>query len=98
MAQIMARPRPTALTAFLVGSLGIATFSGMDAVMKGLVIALGIYPTMLWRMLSGVAMSGAYGLTASPALFLGHATPVELVRNGQQVVVGRQSHPITDFN
>ncbi len=55
----MAAARPTALVAFLVGSLGIATFSGMDAVMKGLVIALGIYPTMLWRMLSGVAMSGA---------------------------------------
>ena len=51
-------PRPAPLIAFLVGSLGIATFSGMDAVMKGLVIALGIYPTMLWRMLSGVAMSG----------------------------------------
>ena len=55
----MATARPAALTAFLVGTLGIATFSGMDAVMKGLVIALGIYPTMLWRMLSGVAMSGA---------------------------------------
>jgi S-adenosylmethionine uptake transporter len=51
--------RPTPLIAFFVGTLGIATFSGMDAVMKGLVIALGIYPTMLWRMLSGVAMSGA---------------------------------------
>ena len=50
--------RPAPLIAFFVGSLGIATFSGMDAVMKGLVIALGIYPTMLWRMLSGVAMSG----------------------------------------
>ena len=59
MGDIMASARPTALTAFLVGTLGIATFSGMDAVMKGLVIALGIYPTMLWRMLSGVAMSGA---------------------------------------
>ncbi len=58
MGHFMANPRPTALTAFLVGSLGIATFSGMDAVMKGLVIALGIYPTMLWRMLSGVAMAG----------------------------------------
>jgi S-adenosylmethionine uptake transporter len=55
----MATARPAALTAFLVGTLGIATFSGMDAVMKGLVIALGIYPTMLWRMLSGLAMSGA---------------------------------------
>ena len=59
MGQLMSSHRPTPLTAFLVGSLGIATFSGMDAVMKGLVIALGIYPTMLWRMLSGVAMSGA---------------------------------------
>jgi len=52
-------PRHTPLLAFFVGSLGIATFSGMDAVMKGLVIALGIYPTMLWRMLSGVAMASA---------------------------------------
>ena len=59
MGEPMAATRPTALVAFFVGSLGIATFSGMDAVMKGLVIALGIYPTMLWRMLSGVAMSGA---------------------------------------
>ncbi|MEO6580588.1 MAG: DMT family transporter [Sphingomicrobium sp.] len=55
----MTGARPPALTAFLVGSVGIATFSGMDAVMKGLVIALGIYPTMLWRMWAGVALSGA---------------------------------------
>ena len=59
MGEAMVATRPTALVAFVVGSIGIATFSGMDAVMKGLVIALGIYPTMLWRMLSGVAMSGA---------------------------------------
>ena len=51
--------RHTPLTAFLVGMIGIATFSGMDAVMKGLVIALGIYTTMLWRMLAGVVMAGA---------------------------------------
>jgi S-adenosylmethionine uptake transporter len=55
----MMLPRPTPLTAFLVGTLGIATFSGMDAVMKGLVIALGIYTTMVWRMLAGVVMAGA---------------------------------------
>ena len=54
----MKLPRPTPLTAFLVGTLGIATFSGMDAVMKGLVLALGTYATMLWRMLAGVVMSG----------------------------------------
>ena len=51
--------RHTPLTAFLVGTLGIATFAGMDAVMKGLVIALGIYATMMWRMLAGVILAGA---------------------------------------
>ena len=51
--------RHSPLIAFLVGMIGIATFSGMDAVMKGLVIALGIYATMVWRMIAGVAMAGA---------------------------------------
>ena len=55
----MIPPRHTPLAAFLVGMIGIATFSGMDAVMKGLVIALGIYATMLWRMVAGVVMAGA---------------------------------------
>ncbi len=49
----------TPFTAFLVGMIGIATFSGMDAVMKGLVLALGIYATMVWRMLAGIIMAGA---------------------------------------
>ena len=48
--------------------------------------------------LIGIAMSGAYGLTASPMLFLGRRTPVELVRSGQDVRVGRRSYGITDFN
>ncbi len=47
------------LTAFLVGVLGIALFSGMDAVMKGLVLAIGTFATMFWRNLVGVGMSGA---------------------------------------
>jgi diaminopimelate decarboxylase len=48
--------------------------------------------------LIGVLMSGSYGLTASPVLFLGRPTPVELVRDRGAVVVGRRSHPMTDFN
>ena len=47
------------LTAFFVGVLGIALFSGMDAVMKGLVLAIGTFATMFWRNLVGVGMSGA---------------------------------------
>ena len=47
------------LAAFAVATLGIAVFSAMDAVMKGLVIALGAYTTMFWRSLAGTAISGA---------------------------------------
>jgi S-adenosylmethionine uptake transporter len=45
--------------AFLVGVLGIALFSAMDAVMKGLVLAIGTYSTMFWRNLAGIGLSGA---------------------------------------
>lgn len=48
--------------------------------------------------LLGVLKSGSYGLTASPILFLGRQTPVELVRISGHVVVGRRSHAMTDFN
>lgn len=46
------------LLAFAVASLGIAIFSSMDAVMKGLVIALGIYNAVMWRLAAGVVISG----------------------------------------
>jgi len=39
--------------------VGIALFSGMDAVMKGLVIAIGTIATMFWRNLIGIGLSGA---------------------------------------
>lgn len=52
-----ARHHPPAI-AFLVGVLGIALFSGMDAVMKGLVLAIGTTTTMFWRNLTGIGLSG----------------------------------------
>jgi diaminopimelate decarboxylase len=48
--------------------------------------------------LIGVAMSGSYGLTASPLLFLGHDTPVELVLDRGNIIVGRTRHTLEDFN
>lgn len=63
----MSSPRNDPVFAFMVGMLGIALFSGMDAVMKGLVIAIGTYATMLWRNLIGVALSGTlYATRRSP--------------------------------
>jgi S-adenosylmethionine uptake transporter len=55
----MTSPRHDPTIAFLVGMLGIALFSGMDAVMKGLVLAVGVYTTMFWRNLIGIGLSGA---------------------------------------
>jgi S-adenosylmethionine uptake transporter len=46
------------LVAFAVGMAGIATFSAMDAVMKGLVLAIGTLTTMFWRNLVGIGLSG----------------------------------------
>ena len=53
-----ARSHPLILV-FLVGVLGIATFAGMDAVMKSLVLAIGAIATMFWRNLTGIFLSGA---------------------------------------
>ena len=45
------------LIPFAVATLGIATFAAMDAVMKGLALAIGAYNAVFWRMLIGLALS-----------------------------------------
>lgn len=56
-------PRPTPILAFAIAALGIAVFSSMDAVMKGLSLAIGAYSALLWRSIAGVGVSGiAYAL------------------------------------
>lgn len=55
----MLAPRHDPMTAFVVGMSGIALFSAMDAVMKGLVIAIGTFATMFWRNLAGVFLAGS---------------------------------------
>jgi S-adenosylmethionine uptake transporter len=52
-----ARPTSIALP-FAVATLGIALYSGMDAVMKGLALAIGAYNALLWRTVAGAAMGG----------------------------------------
>ena len=51
-----ARP-PSTAAAFAVATLAIALFSAMDAVMKGLSVALGAYNTLFWRTLVGISIS-----------------------------------------
>ena len=50
---------PPSVAAFAVAMLGIALFSVMDAVLKSLVLALGVYTTLLWRNLAGSVISGS---------------------------------------
>ncbi|MFL6843301.1 MAG: DMT family transporter [Allosphingosinicella sp.] len=51
-------PRPA--VPFAVAALGIALFSTMDALMKGLSLAIGTYNALLWRTLAGAAIGGAF--------------------------------------
>lgn len=56
-------PRPTSpIWPLLMAAIGIALFSVMDGVMKGVTLAIGAYNAMLWRQLAGIGLSGAvYG-------------------------------------
>jgi S-adenosylmethionine uptake transporter len=54
----MSRPGST-LIPFAVATAGIALFSAMDAVMKGLSLAIGAYNALLWRTLAGALFGGA---------------------------------------
>ncbi|MGA9583363.1 MAG: DMT family transporter [Allosphingosinicella sp.] len=58
-------PRP--IIPFAVATAGIALFSTMDALMKGLSLAIGTYNALLWRTLAGAAIGGAvFFLRRSP--------------------------------
>jgi S-adenosylmethionine uptake transporter len=58
-------PRP--IIPFAVATAGIALFSIMDALMKGLSLAIGTYNALLWRTLAGAALGGAvFFLRRSP--------------------------------
>lgn len=53
----MKRPRSIAIP-FAVACIGLATFTAMDASMKGLSIAIGAYNATLWRTLAGTLLGG----------------------------------------
>jgi diaminopimelate decarboxylase len=48
--------------------------------------------------LIGFLNSGSYGFTASPLLFLGHETPIELLVSGYDIKTIRSKKSIEDFN
>ena len=80
--------RHSPVFAFAVGVLGIALFSAMDAVMKGLVLAIGAYTTMFWRNLVGIGMSGAMYLPRRRAWPAWAAMRIHLARGLLSTAMG----------
>lgn len=72
--------RPNAALAFAVACAGIAVFSGMDAVVKGLAIAIGTYNTLLWRSFAGIGLSGLPWLLRKPQRPTGAALKIHVER------------------
>jgi S-adenosylmethionine uptake transporter len=84
----MQPPRHSPLVAFLVGTVGIALFSGMDAIMKGLVLAIGAYSTMLWRSLFSVSLSGILYLPRRRRWPSGEVLRLHVARGALSTIMG----------
>jgi S-adenosylmethionine uptake transporter len=78
---------PNALAAFAVATLGIAVFSAMDAVVKGLSLALGAYNALLWRSFAGVAISGVLFVATRTAWPARPVMRVHLIRGSVSAVM-----------
>ncbi|PKP99190.1 MAG: EamA family transporter [Alphaproteobacteria bacterium HGW-Alphaproteobacteria-13] len=72
---------PSPLIPFLVACAGIACFSAMDVLMKGLSIGIGAYNAVLWRTAVGTLLSGALFLAARPAMPGGAAVRIHAWRS-----------------
>ena len=81
------RAPPAPAVVFAVAVVGIAMFSIMDALMKGLVLALGAYTTLLWRSVAGTVLSGALYVARPRARMTRAALKVHVLRAGVSTVM-----------
>jgi S-adenosylmethionine uptake transporter len=72
---------------FGIAVLGIAVFSSMDAVMKGLVLAIGAYNTLLWRTAAGTILTGLIYLPRRTGWPSGSTMRVHLIRGTVSAVM-----------
>jgi S-adenosylmethionine uptake transporter len=79
--------RASPVIAFSVAILGIATFSCLDAVMKGLVIKLGTFTALFWRNLAGIVVSGAAYLVKRQPLPSRGAFRIHAIRGALSTVM-----------
>ena len=57
---------PSPVIPFLIACAGIATYSAMDVLMKGLSIDIGAYNAVLWRTGAGTLLSGLLYFASRP--------------------------------
>jgi S-adenosylmethionine uptake transporter len=82
-----ALPSTKVSTAFAVATLGIALFSLMDALMKGLALAIGTYNALLWRTLLGALFAGAVFLMHRSAWPRREAMRFHLIRGSMSSIM-----------
>ncbi len=73
------------IPAYAVAVAGIALFAVMDMVMKGLTLAIGTFPTLLWRSLIGIALAAIPFLATRNAWPRGTALRLHLLRGVMMV-------------
>ena len=73
------------IPAYAAAVAGIALFSIMDMVMKGLTLAIGTFPTLLWRSLIGIAFSAVPFLATRNPWPKGTALRLHLLRGTMMV-------------
>jgi S-adenosylmethionine uptake transporter len=71
--------------AYAAAVAGIALFSVMDMVMKGLTLAIGTFPTLLWRSLIGIALAAIPFLASRNPWPRGTALRLHLLRGTMMV-------------
>ena len=82
----MSRPAPLPI-AFAAGTLGIALFSMMDAVMKGMTLAMGVYNAMLWRFGAIFVLTGIIHFARRPGMPGREALRFHIIRGMVTVVM-----------
>jgi len=78
-------PQHNPLPAYAAAVAGIALFSIMDMVMKGLTLAIGTFPTLMWRSLIGIALAAIPFLATRNSWPRGTALRLHLLRGTMMV-------------
>ncbi|MBE2991806.1 DMT family transporter [Sphingomonas sp. CFBP 13603] len=74
--------------AFAIAALGIGLFSMMDAVMKSLVLAIGVYNALLWRQMISVGLGAVAWKLGNSGRPSGRALKLHLARGLVTTVMG----------